>query len=306
MIAGAVGHLGHMPYVRHRFLSIAAILLANGSFVFPQKTSSGLILPPTAVASAAPKPQTQCPDTPATQHAASFSASQNAAPPTIVIDSGHGEWNAGVGVFDPGSIYKRRGQAPVYERDLNMLLAQAVKAELTDRGYRVTMTHTTPNFVGKGDRHMTLVSLGATDLNTAAAFISIHHNEGNGSEIIYNGRSAVSRAFARNIGSDIGVLARPDVRDLAVLRNPGHIRSDSSEEPAILYEAGSMSSAHDRARVLDPDKRQEMAASFADAVIAALPRQQTVTQAPAPTRADPKLTVAVNASQMLATSVLCS
>lgn len=195
----------------------------------------------------------------------------------IVLDPGHGVWVAG-NLYDSGALHTVHGKIVAMEKDLNMLLTQAVKDELTHRGYQVTLTHSQVDYYGKGSRHETLLSLGSTDLNSSDAFVSFHFNKGAGAEVIYNGTSEVARTFAKSFGAAIGVCARPDVRGLAVLRNESHIRSDGTAQPAILYEAGNIDNTTDRQRITDPNKRQVMAERLAEAIIKALPFPATPTK----------------------------
>ncbi len=199
---------------------------------------------------------------------------------TVVLDPGHGEWVGDVADYDSGAVHrtKRKGKGKpahvILEKDLNFLLTAAVAETLHRKGVNVVMTHNQANFMGKGNRHETLISLGKTAIDYAHAFISIHHNKFNGQEIIYNNASGASLKFAQSFGASIRVAPRPDVRDLAVLKYDTHVRCNGDQQPAILFEAGDIDSSHDRDRVLDPQQRAVYAQHIADAIIKALETSQ--------------------------------
>ena len=78
---------------------------------------------------------------------------------TVVIDAGHG--GSDTGAWSPHGLN---------EKDVNLLVAKAVKAALERRGYKVVMTREDDSFPALYDRPKVAHGCGAD------AFISIHHN----------------------------------------------------------------------------------------------------------------------------------
>lgn len=192
--------------------------------------------------------------------------------PKIVLDSGHGDWVEHAHVHDSGATAPKgaKGKVHLKEKDANMLLTQAIRHELQKRGADVSMTHEQTNFrAGDGTKQGSLVARTDKERDSSAVFVSIHHNVRGGEEIIYSNRSQASAAFGRELNSRTGVKARPDVRGLEVLKPENNTRSDGTERPSVLVEAGDLGKAEHRARVLDPVKRQQLAARYAEAIIAA-------------------------------------
>ena len=78
---------------------------------------------------------------------------------TVVVDAGHG--GSDTGAWSPHGLK---------EKEVNLLVAKAVKAALESRGYKVVMTRSDDSFPALYDRPKVAHRCGAD------AFISIHHN----------------------------------------------------------------------------------------------------------------------------------
>lgn len=164
--------------------------------------------------------------------------SYNPSVRTIVIDPGHG--GSDVGTFGQinGDVF--------YESDLNLIVANKLKAKLQAEGYTVLMTRTTDTYVSLTSRY------NYANNNNADVFISVHHNYSdnssvNGTTCIYpnNHDIAWSQDLAEWVHtavlfySNLNQWLPPykDNRDLAVLRG--------TRMPAIITETGFMSNAND-------------------------------------------------------------
>ena len=212
--------------------------------------------------------------------------------PIVVIDAGHGG-------RDPGAT-SVSGQ--VHEKDLTLVLAQALRNELVKRGrVRVAMTR-------DDDRYLTLDDRAAVARRLdAAMFVSIHIDSAanplaRGASVyslsdVASDAEAATLAARENAGDNAGggggsvdaVLADLAMRDqmsasadLAVrlvgkaagrveLRpNPHRFAAfhvlRRAEAPAVLFEAGYLSNADDELLLRNPDARARMVLALAQAI----------------------------------------
>jgi N-acetylmuramoyl-L-alanine amidase len=212
--------------------------------------------------------------------------------PIVVIDAGHGG-------RDPGAT-SVSGQ--VHERDLTLVLAQALRDELVKRGrVRVAMTR-------DDDRYLTLDDRAAVARRLdAAMFVSIHIDSAanplaRGASVyslsdVASDAEAASLA-ARENGGDNGasgggtvdaVLADLAMRDqmsasadlaarlvgkaagrVELRPNPHRFAAfhvlRRAEAPAVLFEAGYLSNADDELLLRNPDARARMVLALAQAI----------------------------------------
>jgi N-acetylmuramoyl-L-alanine amidase len=212
--------------------------------------------------------------------------------PIVVIDAGHGG-------RDPGAT-SVSGQ--VHEKDLTLILAQALRDELVKRGrVRVAMTR-------DDDRYLTLDERAAVARRlNAATFVSIHIDSAANplarGASIYSLSDVASDAEAARLaarendqsnaavnGSTVdGMLADLAMRsqmsasaDLAVrlvnkasgrveLRpNPHRFAAfhvlRRADAPAVLFEAGYLSNADDEVLLREPQQREKMVLALAQAI----------------------------------------
>lgn len=177
-------------------------------------------------------------------------ASVQAAPfRHVVLDPGHGGHDQG------GKI------GLIYEKYLAMDVARRTKTYLEGKRIKVTMTRSTDNFVDLGARAAVANGI------SGAIFVSIHFNwvsygGPSGTETFYYSQisqplaASVQQAISAGIGTpNRGVkFARYKVlRDCAV--------------PAALIEGGFISTATERARILDPKYRQRLAELIGEGII---------------------------------------
>jgi N-acetylmuramoyl-L-alanine amidase len=212
--------------------------------------------------------------------------------PIVVIDAGHGG-------RDPGAT-SVSGQ--VHEKDLTLILAEALRDELVKRGrVRVAMTR-------DDDRYLTLDDRAAVARRlNAAMFVSIHIDSAANplarGASVYSLSDVASDAeaaalAARENGSDEGaggggtvdaVLADLAMRDqmsasadlaarlvgkaagrVELRPNPHRFAAfhvlRRADAPAVLFEAGYLSNADDELLLRNPEERAKMVLALAQAI----------------------------------------
>lgn len=207
------------------------------------------------------------------------SASVAAAVPVVAIDAGHGGTDSGaVGVLPPGAVtgleprFNAQLMPVLYEKDVNLDVANRLNAWLMARGFPTLMTRSTDNAGGD----VPYVDVGTdlkarTDLanaRPAEIFVSIHQNAAStpasGTETYVRAAAPEpTQVLASTIQRTlVACLALPDrgvkERSFYVLRN--------TTMPAVLVEGGFMSSPTDVALLAQPDFRQKMAEAIGGAV----------------------------------------
>jgi len=161
---------------------------------------------------------------------------------TIIIDPGHGG-------PDPGAI----GIGGVQEKNLNLAIADKLKAELTKNGFTVIMTR---------DSDISIYDAGCTTLaqkkdsdlnnrikiiqaNPQAVFVSIHQNfnsdpKYSGTQVYYSLNKLGSKTLANLIQTDIISGLEPD--NNRKIQQPGKLRVLlKATIPAVLIECGFIS-----------------------------------------------------------------
>ena len=212
--------------------------------------------------------------------------------PIVVIDAGHGG-------RDPGAI-SVSGQ--VREKQLTLVLAQALRDELVKRGrVRVAMTR-------DDDRYLTLDERAAVARRlTAAMFVSIHIDSApnplaRGASVyslsdVASDAEAAAVAARENMGEDQGerggavdlmladlamrshMSASADLASRLVNKAAGRVelRPDPhrfaafhvlrrADAPAVLFEAGYLSNADDELLLRNPTDRAKMVLALAQAI----------------------------------------
>ena len=212
--------------------------------------------------------------------------------PIVVIDAGHGG-------RDPGAT-SVSGQ--VREKQLTLVLAQALRDELVKRGrVRVAMTR-------DDDRYLTLDERAAVARRLSAAmFVSIHIDSApnplaRGASVyslsdVASDAEAASVAARENAGEDDGARgnavdmmladlamrsqmgASADLASRLVNKAAGRVELRPNphrfaafhvlrraEAPAVLFEAGYLSNADDELLLRNPDERAKMVLALAQAI----------------------------------------
>lgn len=166
--------------------------------------------------------------------------------PTIIIDAGHGG-------FDAGASYEGRR-----EKDDTLRLAMAVGEQLEEMGFPVVFTRTTDVYQRPIDKARIANESGGD------YFVSLHRNSGampnqySGVQTLVFSDTGVPAELVRNINAELGrvgfnVINVEERRDLAVLRR--------TAMPAVLVEAGFINSDEDN-RIFD-ENFDEMANAIA-------------------------------------------
>ncbi len=210
--------------------------------------------------------------------------------PLVALDPGHGGADSGaVGVLPLGTVTGLPPRADVlgypllFEKDVNLDVAQRLNGFLQGHGFPTVMTRNTDNAAGDVPYTTAAVDLKArTDIASAQAanlFVSIHQNSVkkiglwqfvSGTETyVHPTATAVSRAVALAVQQAlVARLLLPDrtVKDanFFVLRN--------SLMPAILVEGAFISNPTiDAVQLANPDIRQAMAEGIGTGIINAAP-----------------------------------
>jgi N-acetylmuramoyl-L-alanine amidase len=208
--------------------------------------------------------------------AATASAS---ALPVVAIDPGHGGADSGaVGILPPGAVtgltprFNAQLQPVLYEKDVNLDVANRLNAWLTARQFPTLMTRTTDS--AGGDVPYTSVGADlkartdAANARPAEIFVSIHQNSASsaasGTETYVKlGAPEPTQLLAatvqRSLVACLGLTDRGvRERSFYVVRN--------TTMPAVLVEGGFLSSTVDVALLAQPDFRQKMAEAIGGAV----------------------------------------
>lgn len=204
-------------------------------------------------------------------------ASAQGRAPLIAIDPGHGDRDTGaVGLLAPGTVtglperLNDRGQAVMYEKDVNLDLALRLDALLRAQGLRTVLTRTRD--LAGADRPYTTTGAdlkARTDLANevgADLFISIHNNAIgspaiSGTETFhYYYSSETARRLAREIQAEmLAVLKLPD----RGVKEAGFYVLRHTSMPAVLLEGAFLTNAADLALLADPVVRQALAEGVA-------------------------------------------
>ena len=172
---------------------------------------------------------------------------------TVVVDPGHG------GKTDKGCISPHGW----FEKDANLLLAEAVREELVKLGYRVVLTRRNDREIKIYDRPKAIYAVGGD------AFISIHHNSPplnrDASVLRYAAVyswNPLGDAMARAIAKRMDGVQRSEMKsngamhaNFAVIRNP--------EIPSCLIEADFITHPAGEEAAWDPVRRQKLAEAIA-------------------------------------------
>ncbi|GEM_PF-402487 len=221
-----------------------------------------------------------------------------AALPSVAIDPGHGGADTGaVGEIPPGTEtglpphVDKNGRVLLYEKDVNLDVAQRLAAWLAPRGFVTLMTRTAD--LAGGDRPYTSESddlRARVDLANAAGaglFVSIHQNSASspasGTETyVFRQASDASRALALAIHQE--VVARIGLPDRGV-RDAGFYVLRHTSMPSALVEGAFLSNPGDALLLAQPDFRQRMAEGIGAGIARYAGLLDTgVVQPPVPTR----------------------
>lgn len=191
----------------------------------------------------------------------------------VVIDPGHGGQ-------DSGAIC-----GATYEKDLTLDIAQRVDRLLQAQGLAVLMTRVGDSYVSLQDR------AAVTNRARDCIFVSIHFNEGkkivSGVETYYAEHQAAPAPrlvswipFFQGAAAESPTVASQGlahfIQEAMVARTKAPDRGTKSEQffvianvgvPAVLVEAGFLSSQDDIAKLESNDYREQMAAAISEGIL---------------------------------------
>ena len=208
-------------------------------------------------------------------------AAAMAALPYVAVDAGHGGGDTGaVGYLPPGTqtgLTPRtdaQGRTLLYEKDINLDIAQRLDVWLRSQGGRTLMTRTQD--LAGGDRPSTTTTndlKARTDLANAAhvdLFVSIHNNAlgatTSGTETYhYYYSGAAARTLAGDVQRELVASLRLPDRGV---KSAGFYVLRHSEMPAILVEGGFLTNPTEALLLADPGVRETLAEAIGRGIAA--------------------------------------
>jgi N-acetylmuramoyl-L-alanine amidase len=180
----------------------------------------------------------------------------------VVIDPGHG------GPSATGCSAMVNGRR-IYEKDINLAIAQQVRARLERAGLNVLMTRTGDTAVSLSERP----ALANREL--ADVFVSIHvddapgNSRASGPTAYYHGTDQEGRALGLSIVQCVaaagGLISRGARSDMSRFRT-GMAVLKRAEMPAVLVEVAYISNPSDRAKLISGDFQGEVAGAIAEGI----------------------------------------
>lgn len=187
---------------------------------------------------------------------------------TVILDPGHGG-------EDGGAV----GKNGVYEKDLNLAVAQEIEAALEERGISVICTRTEDillydrNVDYKGRKKMLDLAarLKVAKDTPDSVFISIHMNsfpqtQYSGLQVYYSGNDPRSAALANLIQNEVRRQLQPENARKTKQASSNIYLLDRITSPAILIECGFLSNAEECERLSTEAYRKELALVLATAI----------------------------------------
>jgi N-acetylmuramoyl-L-alanine amidase len=201
--------------------------------------------------------------------------------PLVAIDPGHGGADSGaVGALPAGTVTAltpradQYGSPQIFEKDVNLDIAQRLNGFLVARGFPTLMTRNTDNAGGDVPYTTEGADLKArTDLANAqgaALFVSIHQNSAPGAAsgtetYVHTTAGAAPRALATAIQQ--ALVARLMLTDRGVKTANFYVLRNSAM-PAVLVEGAFISNPADALMLANPDVRQAMAEGIGQGILA--------------------------------------
>jgi len=186
--------------------------------------------------------------------------------PVIVVDAGHG-----------GRDYGCVGLGGEKEKDLNLAVATALRAELERRGAEVYMTREGDTFPTMTERVHFAAQCHAN------YFLSIHCEVSRGrpgfsqsspgasqigTEVYYHAREMADRRLAADMIRVIGSRLPAPVQSDTARFPAGFYVLRAQTIPAVLVECGQLDDANDLARLESRQEQQRLASGIADGLVA--------------------------------------
>lgn len=189
--------------------------------------------------------------------------------PVIVLDAGHGG-------EDCGAV----GVNGVYEKDLNLALANLLAAQLRAAGHQVVLTRTDdrllydPATVEKGHKKSTDLASRAQIANSyeGAVLVSIHMNsfpqEGvHGLQVWYGAKDEEGAALARAIQEKCNTYLQAENKKTAKASTGNMYLLDRTEVPSVLVECGFLTNYRECTLLCDPGYQKELSLVLFSAIL---------------------------------------
>ncbi len=184
--------------------------------------------------------------------------------PKIIVDAGHGG-------EDLGSVRNDEG---IQEKNINLAIALYLQKYLEEAGYEVYMIRTTDVDVDNRTRPDTAIAQGGD------AYISIHLNSleedsdaTRGAETwYYKNRDDGSDVFAQTVIDELTKVV--DTRNRGIKPTTGLIVLKYNDMPACLVECGFLTSATERANLIDPEYQKKIAEGICNGIKKYLPIEE--------------------------------
>lgn len=178
-------------------------------------------------------------------------------PLTIVIDPGHGG-------EDPGAVVGN-----LYEKDLNLSIAQKLYQLLSASGYNVVITRTEDVLLyGDGEenhkKHYDLLNrLKILESYESSIYIGIHMNKFpiekySGLQTFYSDNNQLSKALAASVQETTKLLLTENYRKIKPDNNTIYIL-EHAEAPAVLIECGFLSNQEEAAMLSNKTYQENLA-----------------------------------------------
>ncbi len=195
--------------------------------------------------------------------------SDTEAPPTVVIDAGHGG-------EDGGAV----GFGNIYEKDLNLSIALMLSDILKLNGINTVLTRSedillydkNSNYQGQKKVQDLATRRKIAESYENAVFVSIHMNafpeeKYSGLQVYYSKNEPSSKALAENIQGITKELLLPENNRKCKAADKNIYLLDRLECPAVLVECGFLSNKEECARLSEKQYQQKLALCLASSVI---------------------------------------
>lgn len=177
----------------------------------------------------------------------------------ILVDAGHGGTDGGARAKDSG----------VWEKELNLKTAIALKRLLEADGAKVIMTRETDTQYSENKRADLTARLDLARENGADMVISIHMNEYrtrgvSGPQVFYRAGQEDSRLLAGCVQEALISVLNPAKKRAAMA---GDYFILSLDIPSVLVECGFLSNAAEEALLLTPEYREKVTQGIRDGIV---------------------------------------
>jgi len=193
--------------------------------------------------------------------------------PIIVIDPGHGGYDAGaVGRDDSGEIVIR-------EKDANLTISLKVEKRLKSDGINVVMTRNTDKALGTTVMEDLVTRAEIANRVGADLFISIHNNasensDATGTSVLYpglansGGYGITSKELAQNIQNPMAEAT--GLKDRGIVESPEMVVLKRTKMPAVLLECAFVTNEGDRAVLLSEERTDAIADAIYKGIVNSL------------------------------------